>query len=536
MELGLVVKQAVAATATATAAAKADAIPARTLGFRDSPRIGPRRVRFQPPASGAWRNRAVRAACDGSSRPEAVVHEIAKATAKNEAKPARLYVGLPLDAVSAGNVVTHGKAIAAGMRALALLGVDGVDLPISWGVFSNSGGDWSSYLAVAAMARDAGLRLRVSLHLHAHGRPQFPLPQLVERAVAADPDILFTDRSGGRHRECLSFAVDELPVLDGKTPLEAFEEFFQSFRVAFTDLMNSTITDITVGLGPNGELRYPSFPSSGGKSSTGVGEFQCYDKYMMADLKRCAEEAGSPLWGLSGPHDAPAYDRSPDSGTFFKDHGGSWETPYGQFFLSWYSGKLLSHADLVLSVASKVFGDFPLSAKVPLVHWWHNTRSRPSQLTTGYYNAEGRDGYEAVAEIFAKHSCAMIVPGIDLSDAEQPQGARSSPESLLTQIIRACKKQGVRISSENSSIVGVGSVGFSKIKEKIMGEISGLDSFTYNRMGAEFFSPEHWPLFTQFILSMSLPEMDPDDIPTDEETLSLPMKSVAEKDRQMQAV
>lgn len=129
----------------------------------------------------------------------------------------------------------------------------------------------------------------------------------------------------------------------------------------------------------------------------------------------------------------------------------------------------------------------------------------------------------------------MIVPGVDLSDAEQPQGARSSPESLLTQIIRACKKQGVRISGENSSIVGVGSVGFSKIKEKVMGESSGLDSFTYNRMGAEFFSPEHWPLFTQFVRGMAQPEMDPDDVPTDEETLSLPTKSVPENDRQMQA-
>lgn len=257
---------------------------------------------------------------------------------------------------------------------------------------------------------------------------------------------------------------------------------------------------------------------------------------MIADLKRHAEEAGSPLWGLAGPHDAPAYDRSPDSGTFFKDHGGSWETPYGQFFLSWYSGNLLSHADRVLSVASKVFGDFPLSARVPLVHWWHNTRSRPSQLTAGYFNVEGRDGYETVAEIFAKHSCAMIVPGIDLSDAEQQQGARSSPESLLTQIIRACEKQGVRVSGENSSIVGVGSVGFGKIKEKVLGERSGLDSFTYNRMGAEFFSPEHWPLFTQFVRSMVLPEMDPDDVATGEETLSLPMKSVPENDRQMQAV
>ena len=28
----------------------------------------------------------------------------------------------------------------------------------------------------------------------------------------------------------------------------------------------------------------------------GIGEFQCYDKYMMADLKRAAEDIGEPEW------------------------------------------------------------------------------------------------------------------------------------------------------------------------------------------------------------------------------------------------
>lgn len=481
-----------------------------------------------------------------------------------QAGPGRLYVGLPLDVVSDGNVVNHGKAIAAGLRALALLGVDGVELPISWGVAMDSG-DWSSYLAVAAMARDAGLHLRVSLHLHCHRRPRLPLPKSVDSAAAADPDILFTDRAGRRRADCLSFAVDDLPVLDGMTPMEAYEEFFRSFRLAFADFFGSVITvsqaasflrflpyqtrkyrlkngaflpqDVTIGLGPNGELRYPSFPPTGSNRFTGVGEFQCYDKYMLADLKRHAEETGSPLWGLSGPHDAPGYNQSPDFGNFFKDHDGSWETPYGQFFLSWYSGKLLSHGDRLLSVASEVFGDLPvaLSAKVPLLHCWHDTRSRPSQLTAGFYNTDGRDGYGAVAKIFAKHSCTMIIPGMDLTDGEQPQGVRSCPQSLLSQIKGACKRHGVKLAGENSSLVRVSTAGFTKIKENVLAENSTLDSFTYHRMGAEFFSPDHWPLFTEFIRSMAQPEMEKDDIPSNLERLSLSINSVPGNDRELQS-
>jgi Glycosyl hydrolase family 14 len=57
------------------------------------------------------------------------------------------------------------------------------------------------------------------------------------------------------------------------------------------------ITEITVGLGPAGEMRYPSYPEGDGRwRFPGVGEFQCYDKYMLRDLKAAADAVGHPEW------------------------------------------------------------------------------------------------------------------------------------------------------------------------------------------------------------------------------------------------
>ena len=50
-------------------------------------------------------------------------------------------------------------------------------------------------------------------------------------------------------------------------------------------------------MGPAGELRYPSYPEGDGRwRFPGVGEFQCYDAYMLADLKREADLVGEPEW------------------------------------------------------------------------------------------------------------------------------------------------------------------------------------------------------------------------------------------------
>ncbi|XP_010558493.1 PREDICTED: inactive beta-amylase 9 [Tarenaya hassleriana] len=432
----------------------------------------------------------------------------------------RLFVGLPLDTVSVCNTVNHSKAIAAGLRALKLLGVEGLELPVFWGVAEKEAMgkyDWSGYLAVAEMVQKAGLKLQVSLCFHGSNQAKIPLPSWVTRFGDSEPGVYFTDKSGRQYKDCLSFAVDDLPVLDGKTPMEVYLGFCESFKSAFSDFIGNTISGITIGLGPDGELRYPSHHHSlTGTKISGAGEFQCYDKHMLASLRQHAESTGNPLWGLGGPHYAPTYDQPPHSSTFFKD-GGSWESVYGHFFLSWYSSLLVSHTDRVLSLASSTFNGtgVALSGKLPLLHSWHKLRSRPSELTAGFYGTGNRDGYEVVSELFAKNSCGMIIPGMDLSDAHQPAESLSSPESLLAHVKTSCKKFRVVVSGQNSSDPVPD--GFNRIAENLREENTAIDLFTYQRMGAYFFSPEHFPSFTEFVRSLSQMELPADDLPAEKE-------------------
>lgn len=433
----------------------------------------------------------------------------------------KLFVGLPLDAVSSTNTINHARAIAAGLKALKLLGVDGIELPVWWGVVEKETMgkyDWTGYLALAEMIQKLGLKLHVSLCFHASEEPKITLPEWVSRIGESDPSIFFKDQSGQNCKDCLSFAVTDAPVLDGKTPVQVYKEFCESFKATFSPFMDSTITGISVGLGPEGELRYPSHHSpSKMNNHQGAGEFQCYDKYLLSSLKQYAESHGNPLWGLGGPHDAPGYDQPPMTSNFFKENGGSWETTYGDFFLSWYSEQLISHGSRLLSLASETFHDVPISVcgKVPLVHSWYRTRSHPSELTSGFYNTANRDGYDAVVEMFAKHSCQIILPGMDLSDHHQPNESLSSPELLLAQITSSCRKYGVEILGQNSMVANA-SNGLKQIKKNLSGE-KEMSLFTYQRMGADFFSPEHFPSFTQFVRSLNQPELDSDDQPMKQE-------------------
>ncbi|CAH9061686.1 unnamed protein product [Cuscuta epithymum] len=444
----------------------------------------------------------------------------------------KLYVGMPVDAVSDSRTVNHARAIATGLKALKLLGVDGVELPIWWGVVekeANGKYDWTGYLAVTEMIQKLGMKLHVSFCFHAPSmEPKISLPNWVCRIGELDPSIFYTDRSGHQYKDCLSLAVDDLPVLDGKTPLQVYQGFLDSFKSAFSKFMDSTITGISIGFGPDGELRYPSHHDEASKTTTtkqliGAGEFQCYDKNMLTHLKQHAEVNGNPLWGLGGPHDAPSYNDLPTSSTnFFKEIGGSWESTYGDFFLSWYSKQLITHGDRLLSLASTTFRDSPItvSGKVPLMHHWFKTRSHPAELTAGIYNTIHRDGYDEMIKMFSTNSCKVILPGMNLCDEHQPNESLSSPESLLAQIMSSCRKHGVEIMGQNSWASDATS-SFEQMKKNLQGENgSGISLFTYQRMGVYFFSPEHFPSFTNFVRNLREMELDEDDLPGKEEAVA----------------
>lgn len=49
----------------------------------------------------------------------------------------------------------------------------------------------------------------------------------------------------------------------------------KSFKETMADMVEAELfTDIEVGLGPAGELRYPSYPQNQGWVFPGIGEFQ----------------------------------------------------------------------------------------------------------------------------------------------------------------------------------------------------------------------------------------------------------------------
>uniref|UniRef100_A0A2P2KIJ4 Beta-amylase n=1 Tax=Rhizophora mucronata TaxID=61149 RepID=A0A2P2KIJ4_RHIMU len=157
--------------------------------------------------------------------------------------------------------------------------------------------------------------------------------------------------------------VDKERIFRGRTALEVYFDYMRSFRVEFGEFFeDGIISEIEVGLGPCGELRYPSYPRKHGWTYPGIGEFQCYDKYLMKSLSKAAEVRGHSFWAKC-PDNVGSYNSKPQDTGFFRD-GGDYDSYYGRFFLNWYSRVLIDHADRVLGLANLAFEGTQICAKV----------------------------------------------------------------------------------------------------------------------------------------------------------------------------
>eukprot|EP00898_Chlorokybus_atmophyticus_P008506 jgi/Chlat1/8657/Chrsp87S08054 len=437
-----------------------------------------------------------------------------------------VYVMLPLDTITLINTVNRPNALRAGFMALKSIGVEGVMVDVWWGIVEGDKPkqyEWEAYRELLDMIRDAGLKCQAVMSFHSCGGNvgdccSVSLPRWVMDVAEESPDVFYTDRAGWRNGEYLSLSVDNIRILHGRTPIEAYRDFMASFRNEFADYMGCVITEVEVGLGPAGELRYPSYPEGDGRwCFPGIGEFQCYDKYMLANLKAHAEAAGQPRWGVGGPHDSGHYKQWPEETGFFRTYGGSWDTDYGRFFLEWYSNNLVQHGSRVLAAAEEVFKgtNVQLAAKVSGIHWWYNTHSHASELTAGYYNTIQRDGYQDIAEMLAKHGAVLNFTCAEMRDKEQPPAALCSPEGLLRQARAAAYRAGITFAGENA-LPRFDRVAHEQICANAMPAMFGKEcdrhhphaldnmaTFTFLRMGEALFRPNNWNAFTQFVKRMN---------------------------------
>ncbi|TXG72466.1 hypothetical protein EZV62_001045 [Acer yangbiense] len=424
-----------------------------------------------------------------------------------------VFVMMPLDTVSMSNTMNRKKAMDASLRALKSAGVEGIMVDVWWGLVERDQPghyNWGGYNELLEMAKRHGLKVQAVMSFHQCGgnvgdSVTIPLPKWAGEEMEKDEDLAYTDQWGRRNYEYISLGCDNLPVLKGRTPVQCYADFMRAFRDNFKHLLGDTVVEIQVGMGPAGELRFPSYPELNGTwKFPGIGAFQCYDKYMLASLQAAAEAAGKPEWGSTGPTDAGSYNNWPEDTNFFRKEGGGWNTTYGEFFLTWYSQMLLDHGERILTSAKSIFesSGVKISVKVAGIHWHYGTRSHAPELTAGYYNTRFHDGYLPIARMLARHGAIFNFTCIEMRDHEQPQDALCAPEKLVKQVTLATQTAQVPLAGENALPRYDERAHEQILQASSLNEDREMCAFTYLRMNPTLFQDDNWRQFVSFVKKM----------------------------------
>lgn len=401
-------------------------------------------------------------------------------TLPTNSKGIPVYVMLPLD-VTTRSALIKGDFLQSYLNRLASIGVHGVMVDCWWGLCEPDPQeyDFAEYVNLAKMCRSADLKLQVVLSFHACGgnigdTVNIPLPEWVISAGDTSK-FWFTDRFGNTNSEYISFGADHEAILPTRsvkssstennasnntfrTPIQAYADFAKAFKDEMVSVQEwgTTITEIHVGLGPCGELRYPSYPSNHWRFP-GIGQFQCFDKYLLQDLANSVQNNGTskplkannfPPLGIGSYNDRP-YDTE-----FFRD---GMRTAEGRFFLKWYSGKLLEHGKDVLDQICKEFleddGDaeqVQLAVKISGIHWWKFSKSRAAEATCGYIQCQGKTIYEDIVKLLKSKRCILNFTCLEMRTIDQPWSARCGPLQLVAEVFRYAKRHDVDVAGENA--------------------------------------------------------------------------------------
>ncbi|PWA73009.1 beta-amylase 2 [Artemisia annua] len=206
-----------------------------------------------------------------------------------------VYVMLPLGIINMECELVDSDDLENQLRMLKSIDVDGVMVDTWWGIVEANNPqqyNWKGYRKLFEIVRELDLKLQrtlvvinvtchqVVMSFHECGGNvgddvHIPLPKWIIELGKENPDIYFTDRDGRRNPESLTWGIDKERVLRGRTAVEVYFEYMRSFRVEFDEFFeDGSITEIEIGLGACGELRYPSYPAKHGWKYPGIGEFQ----------------------------------------------------------------------------------------------------------------------------------------------------------------------------------------------------------------------------------------------------------------------
>jgi len=430
-----------------------------------------------------------------------------------------IFVMLQLDWLSDdGQALRYKEDLKRQLTAAKTAGVKGVMADVWWGLCEPKPEDYhfGGALELCNLLKSLGLELQAVMSFHQCGgnvgdSVSFPLPDWCLNK-AKSGGFLYKSKWGVTSEDCLSLSADRQQIFPTgaggtRTALQCYQDFMAAFLKAMGNHVGSTICELQVGMGPCGELRYPSYLMSNGWNWPGVGIAMAYDKGMLQMLK---DDAGMTEPPKSLPEDQNAM---PDDIPIFKAPGMEFRSGTAKAFLEWYSSVLIRHGRDVLSEAKKAIdrvGSYPankfcLSVKVSGLHWHVTHPSRATEACAGYNccTSEAADAYMAIAKMLAESSKEAKRPILfnftcmemtNDSNGGVPK-ALSAPEDLIAQVRKACIFHQVPLAGENALEfdIATGDWAFKQMEKQIRSFSPGSDAMhglTLLRLSDNFVRPE----------------------------------------------
>ncbi|OHT10032.1 glycosyl hydrolase [Tritrichomonas foetus] len=409
---------------------------------------------------------------------------------------ADVYVMAPLDMLNENQEFNYKDKLFGWFDTIAAGNVDGVMLDVWWGLAETSSKNykWTGYNELFTQLKNRGLKIVPVMSFHRCGgnvgdQCDIPLPSFITNA---DPSPFFKDQDGNVDQEYISFSFDN-EVVNGRTPIQMYKDFMDSFKTQFSSFLNDgTITEIEVGLGPCGEMRYPSYQSWLGWNYPGCGGFQTFDDKFVDLLEEDAQNAGVPEYGHN-PTNVGNFNLQPEQSDFWREYtSDGWKSDYGQWYIKWYSQKLIDHGGRVMNVAREVFPSTKLSAKIAGLHWWYMNYCHCAETTAGFNNFIFYDGYRDILTTFKKYNFDCCFTCLEMAAGDYG----SNPPYLVQQIINDCQWAGIDFEGENAlEVYDYNSL--ERIKNWVP---KGLKVFTFLRLGDAFM--QNWNTIKQFVSDM----------------------------------
>jgi hypothetical protein len=330
----------------------------------------------------------------------------------------------------------------------------------------------------------AGLKVMPILSFHQLGGNvgdvgNIPIPEWIWTKYIGQPGVSDADslkylsEQGRTNSEYVSVWGTRYVITDYIRLMAQFQNRYSQWA--------SDISAISIGLGPTGELRYPSYNAHDHDAGYGTrGSLQSYSplatqswrnyirgKYN-GDLRALNQAWGTQLKDFSEV--APPQASTLTSDFFAHERQFS---PFGRDYFNWYNQSLLNHGETVLASAIQLFNagvnpgfrGIPISAKFPGIHW-RVASDRLAELTSGIIRARpsvwGRDdaghGYAPLLNMFkrvysrasAPTGCFVDFTALEMDDGRDGPAMGSMANTLVKWIGDYAWRIGLRLKGENA--------------------------------------------------------------------------------------